>query len=212
MRRYGVLLLVLVFTITSLMAPAAYNTVNVVSAANLHIFAAEGSPLSLTPQAGHIPGNPHGWDARYLGVGNKDGTASLVAGGLALDFSRGARPHGSPAAPYGQPGGGNHGVQPNSTYTWYSLFMIRNNSAKTVEVSLTASFAGLPAGVRVYMKAHDTNAWVLVSGGNPVVRALQARNSGDGDELYVDVQIRVSASLPVAGNLAGTTVVAWRAP
>jgi len=205
MRRYGMLLLVLVLAVTSLLAAAAYNVATVTNAATIKVSTTDDSLLSLTPQVGTAAGNTYGWHSAYLNVGNKDGTARIDNGVLVLDFSRGAGGY-STAGTYATPGGGNHGVQPNSVYIWDNLFMIRNKTAELLTVELSADL-NLPDGVDVYMKAHESGTWVLVSGGLAVVKDLDARNGGDSDELYVDVKIEVASGVTDWNVFQGTVVV-----
>lgn len=198
------LLLVLVLTTASLLAAAAYNTATVTNAATLKVSTTDDSLLALSPQAGHVGTNPFGWNTPYLNVGNKDGTARIDDGELAIDFSRGAGGYSTP-----DPGSGNHGVQPNSVYIWDNLFMVRNKTSETIDCEIAVSLTSLPAGVEVWMKDHNSATWLLVSSGAKVLKELAARNSADTDELYVDAKIVVSSSVSAstAIDYAGTMVV-----
>ena len=123
MRRYSILLLVLVFATASLLAVAAYNTATVTNTASLTIVNTNEALLALIPSEG---------------LGNLDENAFVNEGGqLKFIFGQGQ-------------GGTPFGVQPNSEYTWERLFLVQNNSEETLfwEIYVSDELDGL-----VYLNA-----------------------------------------------------------
>lgn len=109
MRRYGILLLMLVLATASLLAAAAYNTATVTNAASLRIVNTEDALLSLVPSKGS---------------GNRDATVTIDdKGRLVFEFARGR-------------GGKSFGVQPNSVYQWDHLFKVVNNTSESLDVTV----------------------------------------------------------------------------
>ncbi len=188
MRRYGILLMALVLAVTSLIASAAMTSTSLLGALAL---STDGSEvvLQVTPQAGHI-GNPYGWDEGYLGPGNADGNAELIGDDLVFDFSKGFI--------------AGLGMQPNSAYTWNSLFMVRNILRRSVDCTVWAEFDSLPAGIDILIKDSHGTDWVPM--GTKVRKLLASRVDTDADELYVDVKIALGEAVSL-GSISGSIIV-----
>ena len=108
MRRYGVLLMVLVLATASLLAAAAYNTATVTNAGTLKVINTSGALLALIP---------------LDGKGNLDGTVREVNNVLEFEFGRGR-------------GGTMFGLQPHSEYVWNGALRVKNNSAEAVSIKV----------------------------------------------------------------------------
>lgn len=191
MRRYGIVLMTFVLAFTSLIASAAQTSVDT-SLGAFAVSATSGDVvLQLTPQAGHL-GNPYGWDSSYLGPGNADENAYLVGDKLVFDFSKGFT--------------GGLGMQPNSAYTWNSLFLVRNILGRAVDCTVKASFPDLPAGIDFLIKDSDGTEWVSASS-DQKVRKILAPSIGTGpNELYVDFKIAIGHGVGL-GSVAGSVIV-----
>ena len=120
MKRYGLILLVVLIASAGLLAAAAYNTATVVSAANLKIVATNQALLQLRHPAGQAGTR-----------GNKDATFKIVDGEMFVQFGMGVAANGTTEQMYG--------LQPNSSYAWEPLFTIANMSAETLDITVTAS-------------------------------------------------------------------------
>ena len=109
MRRYGMLLLVLVLATASLLAAAAYNSATVTNAASMRIVNTKEALLALMPAGGS---------------GNDDKTVEIDdKGRLVFKFEQGRE---------GKP----FGVQPNSVYVWENLFKVKNNTTENLNLTV----------------------------------------------------------------------------
>jgi|GEM_PF-2234685 len=190
MRRYGMVFLALVLAVTSLISSAAYNVVGLSNGA-LALTTSGDAVLEVTPQAGH-EGNPYGWQTGYLGPGNKDGAARMTGGRLVFDFTRA--------------GEGSLGVQPNSSYTWHNMFMVRNVYSRAVECTVYGEFTGLPAGLAVSIKEHSATEWTSLGAGGSVSAALSSSGASGNHELYLDLMLTIGSQVSL-GTIEGNIIV-----
>ncbi|WP_308637217.1 hypothetical protein [Paenibacillus silvisoli] len=117
-------LLVVVFllAISSAMAAMSYNKATVTNAAQLKVVNTNQALLTLEANT------PWSWQST---VGAKDQTAVMQNGELFFQFGKGI-----------DGGTGNpvfYGLQPNSEYQWTPLFTLRNKSAETINVTVSAT-------------------------------------------------------------------------
>lgn len=108
--------------LAGLMAAYSYTSATVANAASISVVDTNAALLAL------MPGSP-------MGVGSTpDLDVPIVEqnGSLVFNFNHGL-------------GGGDFGMQGNSTYTWMDMFTVRDNSNNAVNVSI--SDANFPAGV-----------------------------------------------------------------
>lgn len=112
----SLLVVVVLLCVASLMAAMAYNKATVTNAAELKIVNTNKAILGLETD-GHWS-----WENK---TGFKDGTVVYKNGELFFQFGKGAL-------------GEFRGLQPNSEYTWYSLFTLRNLSKETIKVTIRA--------------------------------------------------------------------------
>lgn len=177
MRRYGVLLLVVVLAVTGLAAAAAYNSATVVSTQTLKVVNTSQALLRLTPGTG---------------VGNKDNTAAILSDGT-LDIKFGT----SGLSQYGF-----LGLQPKSNYQWDKLVSISNFSAEKITVTLNVSGG---AASYLIVKGSPNNNWfsgrVLWNKG--VATSINL-NPNDTVDLCFIIDLMDGAAL---GNFAGTITV-----
>lgn len=117
MKRRSLLIVVALLCMASLMAAMAYTSATVTSAADLKITSTNSALLTLEPNAN--------WNWGSNMAGTKDGTAQIINGELYFNIGKGVL-------------GGMKGLQPNSVYEWNSLFTLRNMSAETLKVTVSA--------------------------------------------------------------------------
>lgn len=139
MRKYGVLLLVVVLAVCGLAAAAAYNSATVVSTQTLKIVNTNEALLAL------IPG-PAG------STGNKDLTANVVDGSLEIKFGVSGVKNNDGSFKNGFPG-----LQPDSIYQWDQLISIWNKSAENLNVTVTVDSAIAP--YLTIKGIHASNQW-----------------------------------------------------
>ncbi len=113
----SLLVVVVLLCVASLMAAMAYNNAIVTNAAELKIVNTNTAVLALQ-KYGHF-----NWGSNMKGT--KDGTAAYKDGELFFQFGKGVL-------------GEFRGFQPNSEYSWRSLFTIRNLSEETINVTVRA--------------------------------------------------------------------------
>lgn len=118
----SLLVVIALLCMASLMAAMAYNTAIVTNAAELKIVNTNDALLTLEANT------PWSWQDK---TGAKDHTVVVKDGELYIQFGKGIdRDPSKPAF---------LGLQPNSEYQWNPLFTLRNKSAETIKVTVSAN-------------------------------------------------------------------------
>jgi len=190
--------------IAGLMAAYSYTTATVTNAASLNVVNSNQALLGLMPGSadGATPGN------NFNSSPDKDQAAYLSNGNLVIDFNRGL-------------GGGDFGMQPNSTYFWDGLFTVENNSSNAVKVTITAN--NVPAGATLMLQQGEDGT-VSYGKGGPSYATTDTNDVGGltggswtftlpaGGWQEIDAQVQVGATAtPVNSsnmtiNVAGAAV------
>jgi hypothetical protein len=118
----GLLMVVFLLAISSVMAAMSYNKAAVTNASQLKVVNTNQALLTLEANT------PWSWQST---VGAKDQTAVMKDGELFFQFGKGI--NGGSGAPEF------YGLQPNSEYQWNPLFTLRNKSAETIKVTISAT-------------------------------------------------------------------------
>ena len=186
MRRYGLLLMVLVLATASLLAAAAYNTAVVTNAASMTVVETDDALLALTP----------GTDG--------DQTARIINGQLVINFDRGM----VGAYPTVL---GNRGLQPNSVYTWNDLFTVRGRSNNVLKYKIDLFNAD---GTAVSTSEYQISIWTDRGIGGEVCHVNNNSNTGtfrfESDPYFnkhIDVEITVSPTATVPASLQNLKIV-----
>jgi hypothetical protein len=118
----SLLSVVFLLATSSAMAAMSYNQATVESASELKVVNTNEALLSLETNT------PWSWQNT---VGAKDKTAVVKNGELFIQLGKGID-GGSGAEKF-------YGLQPNSEYQWNPLFTLRNKSAETIKVTISAT-------------------------------------------------------------------------
>jgi hypothetical protein len=121
-RKKGLFAVVAALAISSVMAAMAYNSATVTNNTELKIVNTNKALLTLEANT------PWSWQST---VGAKDNTVVVKDGELFVQFGKGVDRDGSTPRFYG--------LQPNSQYVWNPLFTLRNKSAETITVTVSAT-------------------------------------------------------------------------
>jgi hypothetical protein len=186
-RRYGLILLVVLIASAGLLAAAAYNTATVVSAASMNVVNTNEALLALSA-----------FSTTQLGL--KDVPVTIEDGELVFRFDMGKGVHETGWRPK------QWGFQPNSNYSWTKMFKVTNHSQDNIEYTIEVE--GIPhisvattdiAGAGVYLE--------FVKDGDNLHKAAGAA-AGDTAVIGVSFNVPEAASLD---DFTGTLVVKARA-
>lgn len=122
MKKRSLLVVIALLCMASLMASMAYTTAKVTNVAELKVTNTNSALLTLEANT------PWSWQDT---TGAKDKTVVVKDGELYIQLGKGiAGGNGSPQI---------YGLQPNSEYQWNPLFTLRNKSAETIKVKISAT-------------------------------------------------------------------------
>jgi hypothetical protein len=138
MKRKSILLVVTLLCMASLMAAMAYTSAIVTNGASFIVSNTDDALLAI--KAGN-----------HAAAGYTTGS---TANELVINWAKGKD-------------GAEFGVQSGSVYTWEDLFNVKNNSEKTVEVSVYVPIDSAKPepniGSKVYLKTETSDNWISVA-------------------------------------------------
>lgn len=182
----GLLMVVFLLAISSVMAAMSYNKATVTSASELKVVNTNQALLTLEANT------PWSWQDT---VGAKDLTAVVKNGELFFQFGKGIN-GGTGAAEF-------YGLQPNSEYQWNPLFTLRNKSAETIKVSLSAT--GDYAQYITFGTVGQGGTPVWGTKGQPLVIDKVTKETGSGMQNIRNIAVKIS--LPSGVTVSQTTLL-----
>lgn len=183
----SLLAVVFLLATSSMMAAMSYNQASVESASELKVVNTNDALLTLEANT------PWSWQDT---TGAKDNTAVVKNGELFFQLGKGVDRDGTTEKFYG--------LQPNSEYQWNPLFTLRNKSAETIKVTISASgpYAQYITFGTVGQSTVDNPTWGTK--GNAFVIDRVTKESGSGMQNIRNIAVKIN--IP-SGHVVSQTAI-----
>ena len=191
MRKIGIILVVCLLLATGVMAAMAYTTATVTSDAALKVVNTNQALLTLE----HLP--QWSWQST---LGLKDQTTVIKDGELYFQFGKGVGRDGLAPVFYG--------LQPNSVYDFEPAFTLRNKSAETIQVTVSAT--GPFASYITFGTTNQSFNTTWGTQGQPLNIGNVAKETNSGMQNIRNIAVRISVPSGAAvsqDELLGAIVV-----
>lgn len=189
----SLLSVVFLLATSSAMAAMSYNHATVESASELKVVNTNEALLTLEANT------PWSWQDT---TGAKDKTAIVKDGELSFQLGKGVDRDGTTEKFYG--------LQPNSEYQWNPLFTLRNKSAETIQVTLSATgpYAQYITFGTVGQSSVDNPTWGEKGEAFVIDRVTKETNSGMQNIRNIAVKINIPSGHAVSqAAIMGAIVV-----